>query len=278
MSPARRQALLLLVIAVQAASAAKPAIAAEPVRLRVLSYNIHHGEGADGKLDLPRIAKVIKGAKADLVALQEVDWRVARSGDVDQPAELARLTGMHVAFGANIALGAGEYGNAVLSRTPILESKNHALPNVDAGEQRGVLAVRIEWPAPGAAIHFLATHFDHRRDERERIASAEAINKLVDKLAEPAGSADAKQQPLMILAGDLNATPESKPLTELAKHWKNASEGPQPTIPVGRPARQIDFVLFRPVQRWKVVSTTVLDEPIASDHRPILAVLELVSE
>jgi endonuclease/exonuclease/phosphatase family metal-dependent hydrolase len=258
--------------------AAETAFAAEPIRLRVLSYNIHHGEGVDGKLDLPRIAEVIKDARADLVALQEVDRRVTRSGDVDQPAELARLTGLHVAFGANIALGTGEYGNAILSRTPILEPNNHALPNVDAGEQRGVLAVRVEWPAPGSALHFLATHFDHRRDERERIASAKAINELIDKLAKPAESTEAKQPPLLILAGDLNATPESNPLKELAENWKNASDRPQPTIPVARPARQIDFVLFRPAQRWKVASTTVLDEPIASDHRPILAVLELESE
>ncbi len=244
----------------------------------MLSYNIHHAEGVDGKLDLPRIAAVIKGADADLVALQEVDRQVARSGAVDQPAELARLTGMQVAFGANIPFGTGEYGNAVLSRQAILESANHALPNVEAGEQRGVLAVRLEWPAAGTSLHFLATHLDHRRDERERIASAEAINELAGKLVEAAKTADPKREPLVVLAGDLNATPESKPLAKLAEQWRSASSVPQPTIPVDRPLRQIDYVLFRPAARWKVVSTTVLDEPIASDHRPILAVLELVSE
>ena len=263
--------LVLLVVANTAA-------AAEPLRLRVLSYNIHHAEGVDGKLDLPRIAAVIKGAGADLVALQEVDRKVARSAAVDQPAELARLTGMHVAFGANIPLGTGEYGNAVLSRPAILESANHSLPNVEAGEQRGVLAVRIDWPVPGSSLHFLATHLDHRRDERERIASAEAINQLADKLLEAAKTADPKREPLVILAGDLNATPESKPLAKLAEQWRSASSAPQPTIPVDRPRRQIDYVLFRPAARWKVVSTTVLEEATASDHRPILAVLELLPE
>ena len=48
-----------------------------------------------------------------------------------------------------------------------------------------------------------------------------------------------------------------------------------PTIPVREPARQIDYVLFRPAERWKVIETKVLDEPVASDHRPLLAVLEL---
>lgn len=62
--------------------------------LRVLTYNIHHGEGTDGVLDLERIAGVIKGASPDLVALQEVDVGAERTGGVDQAGELGRLTGM----------------------------------------------------------------------------------------------------------------------------------------------------------------------------------------
>ena len=54
-------------------------------RLRVLSYNIHHGEGLDGRIDLERIASVIRASEADLVALQEVDQSTERSGGVDQP-------------------------------------------------------------------------------------------------------------------------------------------------------------------------------------------------
>jgi len=85
-------------------AAAFQAVAGDPVRLRVISYNIHHGEGVDTRLDLPRIAKVLLSEQPDLVALQEVDERAARTGSVSQPAELARLTAMHVAFGGNIPL------------------------------------------------------------------------------------------------------------------------------------------------------------------------------
>jgi len=76
--------------------------AEESSRIRVLSYNIHHGEGTDGKLDLARIAKVIEAAKPDLVALQEVDVEAQRSGKVDQAQELSRLTRLHVAFGPSM--------------------------------------------------------------------------------------------------------------------------------------------------------------------------------
>ena len=80
---------------------------AEERTLRVLTYNIHHGAGVDGKLDLKRIASVITGSKADIVALQEVDRNTARAGKVDQVAELARLTKMNALFGPNIkSLGA----------------------------------------------------------------------------------------------------------------------------------------------------------------------------
>ena len=75
----------------------------------MLSYNIHHAEGVDNKLDLERIANVILSVKPDIIALQEVDQKATRSGSVDQPAELARLTKMNVAFGANIPLQGGHY-------------------------------------------------------------------------------------------------------------------------------------------------------------------------
>ena len=80
------------------------AVTAEPIRVRVLSYNIHHAEGVDRDLDLDRISRVIRSVDPDLVALQEVDRKVTRTRGVDQPAELARLTGMKVVFGSNIEL------------------------------------------------------------------------------------------------------------------------------------------------------------------------------
>lgn len=240
---------------------------AEPIRLLVLSYNIHHGEGIDGKLDLPRLAQVILSVKPDLVALQEVDRNVKRSGRVDQPAELARLTDMHVAFGANIELQGGHYGNAVLSRFPIQRHQNHLLPNVDSGEQRGVLSAEIAIPGIDYGLVLLATHFDHRPEKRERVLSAKAINAMVAREKRPA-----------LLLGDLNDVLGSEPLNELGVVWTRTNEKPLPTIPVGAPKRQIDFILVHPAQRWKTLETRVLDEAVASDHRAIFSELELQPE
>lgn len=234
-----------------------------PLRLRVLSYNIHHGEGIDGKLDLERIARVITAVEPDLVALPEVDRKVQRTKGVDQPAELARLTGMHVVFGGNIKFEGGDYGNAVLSRTPILRHRNHPLPCFDKGEQRGVLEVELK--VGGVELTFLATHLDHRAEGRERLASARAINELAER---------APDRPAL-LAGDLNDLPGSAPLMELGKQWQRAGAKILPTVPVGNPRRQIDYILYRPEDRWRTIEAKVLEEAVASDHRAIFVVIEL---
>ncbi|MEZ6056760.1 MAG: endonuclease/exonuclease/phosphatase family protein [Planctomycetaceae bacterium] len=246
-------------------SVASTGESAEPIRLRLLSYNIHHGEGVDRNLDLERIADVILSVKPDLVALQEVDQKVKRTESIDQPTELARLTKMNVIFGANIDLQGGHYGNAVLSRFPITSDKNHHLPNIDNSEQRGVIEAEIKLPDSEVSLLLLATHLDFRADERERLASVEVINAFADKHPERHA----------LLAGDMNATPDSKTLRQLEKNWTRVNEKPMATVPVNQPTQQIDYILFRPANRWKVVEVKVLEEAVASDHRAIFAVLEL---
>ncbi|MCA9070027.1 MAG: endonuclease/exonuclease/phosphatase family protein [Planctomycetaceae bacterium] len=266
MNRLHRMTQLGILVAVGSCCCLNNGVAAEPIRLRVLSYNIHHAEGVDRKLDLERIANVIQSVQPDLVALQEVDQNVKRTQSVDQPTELGRLTKMNVVFGANIELQGGHYGNAILSRFPIARHKNHLLPNVGGSEQRGVLVAEITVPAYKVPVRFFATHLDFRRDDRERLASVKQINEMVSK--EP-------NQP-SLLAGDLNDTPESQTLTTLKTTWTPANEKPQATVPVKTPTRQIDFLLYRPADRWKVVEFKVLDEAVASDHRAVFAVLELL--
>ena len=235
--------------------------------LRVLSYNIHHGEGTDGKLDLERIAKLILDSKADLVALQEVDKKVSRSQRIDQAAELAKLTKMHFAFGKNISFGGGDYGNAVLSRFPIREIQNRHLPNVNKGEQRGALTVNVQVPGWKTPLLFTSTHWDHRREAEERQQSAELLVEMATDTELP-----------QLLAGDLNTAVGSKALEVLSARWIFANDKPLPTVPVTKPTKQIDFILGSKDHRWKFAQTRVLDEAIASDHRAILTVVRLDGE
>lgn len=241
--------------------------------LRVLTYNIHHGEGMDGTIDLERIADVIKASEADLVALQEVDKGVKRTDRVDQPAVLAELTGMHVVFEKNINYQGGEYGNAVLSRLPVEQFENHALPQSIPGEQRGLLEVHVQ--AAGRAVVFFATHFDYHEDDGERLASADMLRERVEQ----------QQGKTVIVAGDLNVSPDSRVMEKVTAFLSDtynpdAAPGPDPgfTFPADEPDRRIDYILHTPQKDLHVVECRVIEEPVASDHRPLLAVFELPAE
>ncbi len=240
--------------------------AEQPSRIVVLSYNIRHGLGTDGKIDLERTAAVIRSVSPDVVALQEVDRGTERSGGVDQARELGRLTGLQAVFGRAIDYQGGQYGNAVLSRLPIRGSRVHPLPGQ---EPRALLEVELGSHSGGSDPAFLlfATHLDATRPETHRIEAARRI--LAATISRPLTPA--------LLAGDLNTVPERETMKILLEAWRvSGGEIERPTVPVETPKRQIDYVLFRPEDRWKTVEVRVLDEKTASDHRPILAVLELL--
>ena len=235
------------------------------LRLRILSYNIHHAEGVDGKLDVPRIAQVILSVDPDLVALQEVDKNTIRTGKVNQDIELSRLTKMNSVFGSNITFQGGQYGNAILSKFPIIKNKNFLLPNVDSGEQRGLLQSQIQISNKENVL-FFSTHLDHRRSDTERLASAKAINQII--------GLDNKSP--AILAGDFNDVPDSPTLKELGKVWLRTNKKILRTIPASKPSRQIDYIFVQPKERWKIIESQVLDEDTASDHRAIFSIIELI--
>ena len=235
------------------------------LRLRILSYNIHHAEGVDGKLDIPRIAQVILSVDPDLVALQEVDKNTIRTGKVNQDIELSRLTKMNSVFGSNITFQGGQYGNSILSKFPIIKNKNFLLPNVDSGEQRGLLQSQIQISNKENVL-FFSTHLDHRRSDTERLASAKAINQII--------SLDNKSP--AILAGDFNDVPDSPTLKELGKVWLRTNKKILRTIPASKPSRQIDYIFVQPKERWKIIESQILDEDTASDHRAIFSIIELI--
>ena len=237
-----------------------------PTTLRLMTYNIHHGEGTDGKFDLERLAKIISGKRVDLVAVQEVDVKTKRSSGVDQAAELARLTGMHYAFGKFMDYQGGEYGQMVLSKFPIIKARNLALP--PGPEPRTALAINVEVPGPDGAteIVFVGNHF--YASERERSAQAERLTELLDD--------ELKAKVPIILAGDFNSTPKTKPMKILSRYWIDPTERVNDrTWPSKIPRVEIDYILYFPADRFLARKSKVLVETKASDHRPVFTILEL---
>jgi len=228
--------------------------------VRILAYNIHHGGGMDSVLDLERIAALIRDVDPDFVTLQEIDSVVARTNGVDQAVELGRLTGLQPVFGRFMAYDGGAYGMAVLSRWPIEESTNYRLP--DGDEPRTALAATIISPKTGRALRVVGIHF--YRTEEERLAQAVELESLLPKDGIPT-----------VLAGDFNSLAGSLVMNHLAQSWSIVDKGADRlTFPSYGPEREIDFVLLQPAEPFEVLSSKLLTEPVASDHRPM--VVELV--
>ena len=137
--------------------------------LRLFSYNLHHGEGTDGKVDLVRIADYIKARQPDILFLQEIDKNCTRSGKTDQAAELAKLTGMSAHFAKFMDFQGGEYGMAILSKLRVLESRTVALPAGSEPRASAVMTVQTQGgPLTVASVHFYET-------ETQRMAQARAL-------------------------------------------------------------------------------------------------------
>jgi endonuclease/exonuclease/phosphatase family metal-dependent hydrolase len=243
-----------------ASGSARPA-GARPTTLRILAYNIHHGAGNDERLDLERIARLIRSLDPHLVALQEVDNRTERTGRVDQAAELGRMTGMGWAFGPFMDFQGGEYGMAVLSALPFSDSTNHRLP--EGPEPRSALAVRVQLSDGAGDLVFTGIHF--YRTAEERMAQAHHLLEVLEPEEGP-----------VILAGDFNSTPDSEVMELIGETFAIPDKGDDRlTFRSDQPVREIDFIAYRPSKRFAVLESRVVDEPVASDHRPVLLVLEV---
>ena len=234
--------------------------------LRVATYNIHHGAGVDGIVDLDRIAAELERGGADVIGLQEVDrhWG-ERSGFQDQATALAERVGMHLAYAPNLDLDPLEpgaprrqYGTAVLSRFPILESRNTLLPRPAGGEQRGLLETVIN--VRGVRLRFATTHLQHTSTV-ERRAQTERIADLLGAAAEPT-----------ILVGDLNAAPSAPELAPLWPLFDDAAAGAGPTYPAEAPVSRIDYVLA--TSDVGATAAAVLAST-ASDHLQVTADLSV---
>ncbi|MGB9856839.1 MAG: endonuclease/exonuclease/phosphatase family protein [Dictyoglomaceae bacterium] len=231
------------------------------VSIRVMTYNIRHGEGMDGKIDLDRIANFIKEKDLDIVGIQEIERANPKRGFADQPKLLGEKIGYNYAFGPNWIVPPFEFGNACFSRFKIVESKNVplAFPSGLIAEPRGVLQCKIK--VQDKIIHFWITHFG--LTFREGVYSAQQIAEWVRDIKEP-----------IILVGDLNNEPGTPALEILKKAGFVDILGEESinTFPSDYPSIRIDFILVR--GPWKVKSFEI-PKVLYSDHLPIIAELIL---
>lgn len=253
-----------------------------PIPVRLVTFNTHHGVGSDHRHDLPRLAKLLASVDADVICLQEVDRHFGeRSDDVDQALLLSRALGMQLAWGPAIDEPRSDdepprqYGNALLSRLPILVSDVHPLPGT--GEPRIALRTLVE--LDGGALWVTTTHLTTSSAE-ERAAQVVAVAGLH---AEPMETG--------VLVGDFNADPAAPELGALRERftdawnlararddqagWRFWSRDKGATHPAGFPLHRIDQVWVS--AGVAVAGARVLDAEGASDHLPLVVDLEIRS-
>ncbi|RGN42516.1 endonuclease [Bacteroides caccae] len=222
--------------------------------LKLMSYNIKNANGMDDVCNFQRIANVINNASPDVVAIQEVDSMTNRSGQKYVLGEIAERTQMHGYFAPAIDYDGGKYGIGLLTKQLPLRLQTLPLP----GREEARTLILAEF----TDYIYCCTHMS--LTEEDRMKSLELVKAFTSSSTKP-----------LFLAGDMNAEPESGFIKELQKDFQILSNPKQHTFPAPDPKETIDYIatLKQNAKGFAVISAKVINEPMASDHRPILVEL-----
>ena len=222
--------------------------------LKLMSYNIKNANGMDDVCNFQRIANVINNASPDVVAIQEVDSMTNRSGQKYVLGEIAERTQMHGYFAPAIDYDGGKYGIGLLTKQLPLRLQTLPLP----GREEARTLILAEF----ADYIYCCTHMS--LTEEDRMKSLELVKAFTSSSTKP-----------LFLAGDMNAEPETGFIKKLQKDFQILSNPKQHTFPAPDPKETIDYIatLKQNAKGFAVISAKVINEPMASDHRPILVEL-----
>ena len=227
--------------------------------LKLMSYNIRNAKGMDNVCNIQRIANVINNEAPDVVAVQELDSMTTRSNQTYVLAEVAERTQMHASYAPAISFQGGKYGIGILSKEQPIAIRTFPLPGRE--EKRMLMVAEFK------DYYFACTHLSLTQEDR--LASLGIIKNSISTSNKP-----------FFLAGDLNDKPESTFIQELQKDFQILTNIKKPTYPAPDPTETIDYIAA-----WKGntstfanLSTQVVEESLASDHRPITATLRMAKK
>jgi len=230
------------------------------ITLRILTYNIYHGETTDGRVDMDLFASIINELNPDLVSLQEVDKNAKRTGVIDITEELSKRTGLKGYFVKHRDFQGGEYGNAILSRFPVTDI--HVIdPSVTPGSGITIPLATIRL-AKRTEMIFNCTHLSTKLEDRKAQAR-QLMNYYIGAGRMP-----------MIITGDLNAEPHHEEIKMFFKEFAEADTTFENTFSTRTElVKKIDYILYPRNDQWEVLETKVICRGDASDHCAFFAVL-----
>ena len=221
-------------------------------KMRVMSYNVRNCLGMDNVFDFDRTATVLKEAKPDVVALQELDSMTTRNNHYVL-GELAKRMGYHDYFAPAIKFRGGKYGIGVLSKKPALSVATYPLPC--RREPRTMIVVEFD------KYYFICTHLS--LNETDRLSSVKIIRDVVAKLNKP-----------VFLVGDINALPNSRTTKAFLEFMQVLSDTTQYTYKSTSPSKCIDYI-YGCGAKFVRPRTTVIKNSVASDHMPLYVDLKI---
>ena len=227
--------------------------------LKLMSYNIRNAKGMDNVRNIQRIANVINNEAPDVVAIQELDSMTTRSNQTYVLAEVAERTQMIANYAPAISFQGGKYGIGILSKEKPLNIRTFPLPGRE--EKRMLMVAEFK------DYFFACTHLS--LTEEDRLASLEIIKNSVRTNNKP-----------FFLAGDLNDKPESAFIKALQQDFQILTNVKKATFPAPEPTETIDYIAAWKQQTddFATLSTQVVEEPLASDHRPITVTLRMAKK
>lgn len=228
----------------------------ESQTLKIVSYNIRNAKGMDDVTDFDRVATVINNIDGHAVAIQELDSATNRSNGIVVLDELAKRTNMYASYNGSIEYQGGKYGNGILTKEKPLHKEAIALPG---REKRSLLIVELK------DFVLCCTHMALNEEDRQE--SVEIIHEHTNKYT---------LKPVF-LVGDLNATPDSKEIMYLKDNWIMLNDPTEPTFPSDNPKVTIDYLFLKHNKGFEhtVLGRAVVNEPMASDHRPLWVELKI---
>lgn len=224
--------------------------------LKLMSYNIRNGIGLDDSVNYQRISAVIVEEAPQVVALQEVDSVTGRSKGVDVLALLGQETQLHPTYAAAIPFDGGKYGIGILSKEKPLSVRQLALPGRE--EARVLLLAEFD------DYLFASTHLSLTTEDR--MASLSLIREVSAVANKP-----------FFIAGDWNAEPQSPFIEDLTRDFVLLTDTADYTYPADMPNRCIDYIAgyAAKVCSFSKDTSYVSEEPLASDHRPVVSVIHI---
>jgi endonuclease/exonuclease/phosphatase family metal-dependent hydrolase len=270
-----------------------------------LTYNIHGWKGIDGRVDVERLARIIAASRADIVGLNEVFHPLLSAGASRAALDaLADALGMAYAFGVALTpqfafAPLASYGNALLTRYPLLAHAGHHLTPVPNHEQRGLLEARVLLPDGRRTLSVYVTHLDHHSETVRATQWAAVAQWTVRDRSQPhvvMGDFNAlapvdyaaRQMEMAALqntdwsrhlvADGLHVVPRVLKTRYVDACAESNPGSALPTFPSTAPLIRIDYIFvsqaLAPAVQWCQPWETS-ETGIASDHLPLAAEIDL---